>query len=155
MTKLSLNEIGHWKYPYKFDPKDYFGFLYCIENKITKQFYIGRKQFFRQGKKRSKTYGQEMPWKFYQGSSTHLKADIAKYGEENFVFEIIDLYKYRGGLNYAEAWTQMVLECMTERLDDGVTPRFINRQIAAIRWVPKEELTKRTRSFVKNLKRRY
>ena len=152
---LSRSEIGHWEYSYKFDPEQWFGFIYCIENTVTNQFYIGKKQFYHHGRKKSKTYGKEMSWKTYMSSSKHLKNDIKLLGYDNFKFDIVDLYKTRGGLNYVEAWAQMVLECMTERLEDGVTPRFYNRQISAIRWVPKEEPTTKTRNYVKNLKRRY
>lgn len=152
---LSLKEMGHWNYPNKFCPTDWYGFLYCIQNLETNQFYIGRKQFWREGKKRSKTYGKPMPWENYMSSSKHVKDDIKLLGVDKFKFDIVDLYKTRGGLNYVEAWMQMVLECMTERLDDGITPRFYNRQVAAIRWVPKETPTDKTRNYVRNLKRRY
>jgi hypothetical protein len=109
--------------------------------------YIGKKQFYHGGKKRSKTYGKEMAWRTYVGSSSHVKKDIAKYGKENFNFEIVDLYKTKGGLYYAEAYLQMVCECMT-------SDKFYNKQIAAIRFVPKEDLTKRTRSYVNKIKKR-
>ena len=151
---LSKGDIGHWEYPQKFDPTQWFGFLYCIENKATSQFYIGKKQFYHLGKKKSKTYGKEMTWRAYVGSSVHLKNDIKKYSNDNFKFEIVDLYKTKGGLYYAEAYLQMLSESMTEHKADGV-PRFYNRQIAAIRFVPKEEPSKRTRSYVNKLKKRY
>ena len=153
--QLSLDEIGHWKSKVKFNPCDYFGFLYCIHNKVTNQFYWGKKQFFHGGKKKSKTYGKEMSWRTYTGSSTHLKADIAKYGHDNFKFEIVDLYKMKGGLYYAEAYAQMLSECMTEMLEDAKTPRFYNRQIAAIRFVPKEAVTEKTKKYIKALRRKY
>ena len=151
---LSKADIGHWKYSYKFDPEQWFGFVYCIENQTTNQFYIGKKQFFHHGKKKSRTYGKEMTWRAYTGSSTNLKNDIKKFGKESFSFSIIDLYKTKGGLYYAEAYSQMLSDCMTETID-GTTPRFYNRQIAAIRFVPKEHPTKRTKTFIKNLRKKY
>ena len=138
---------GHWDYPYKFDPKDYNGFLYLIENRVNNMLYIGKKQFYHGGKKRSKTYGKEMAWRTYVGSSSHVKKDIQKYGKENFSFEIVDLYRTKGGLYYAEAYLQMVCECMT-------SDKFYNKQIAAIRFVPKEDLKRRTRSYVNKIKKR-
>jgi len=152
---LSRNELGHWEYPYKFDTDQWFGFVYCIENKTTNQFYIGKKQLWHGGKRKSRTYGKPMAWKTYTGSSTALNKDIIKYGKNNFSFEIIDLYKTKGGLYYAEAYVQMLAESMTEYLSDQETPRFYNRQIAAIRFVPKEHPSKRTKSFVNKIKKRY
>lgn len=156
MPKLSHKyDLGHWEFDRDFDSDDYFGFLYCIQNKITNQFYFGKKQFTHRGKKKSKTYGKEMKWRTYTGSSKHLNDDIKKYGKENFRFMMVDLYKTKGGLYYAEAWAQMSCEAMTARLECGEIPRYYNRQIAAIRFVPKEDLTEQTRKFVKNIKRRY
>jgi hypothetical protein len=160
MTMLSRNDIGHWQYSYRFDPTQWFGFLYVIENDVTGQFYIGKKQFFHKGKKRSKTYGKEMTWRTYIGSSTHLKADIKKYGKDNFTFKIIELYKTRGGLYYAEAYAQMLCEVMTAKKKlplNGVKgiPVSYNRQIAAIRFIPPEEPTKRTKSCINKLRKKY
>jgi hypothetical protein len=153
--QLSKDEIGHWDCKFKFNPSDVFGFLYCIHNTETNQFYWGKKQFFHGGKKKSVTYGKEMTWRTYTGSSVHLKADIAKLGHDKFIFEIVDVYSSKGGLYYAEAYSQMVSESMTEFLEDNKTPRFYNRQIAAIRFVPKEAVTERTRKYIKSLKRKY
>lgn len=154
MTMLSLGEFGHWEYPYKFDPEDWFGFVYCIENKSTNQFYIGKKQLYHRGKKKSRTYGKEMSWRTYVGSSEIVKADIKLYGKNSFKFEIVDFYKTKGGLYYAEAYLQMLSDSMTEYKSNGL-PRFYNRQIAAIRFVPKEVPTKRTKLFINKLKKRY
>jgi hypothetical protein len=151
---LSKNEIGHWEYPYKFDPEQWFGFVYCIENKATNQFYIGKKQLYHRGKKKSKTYGKEMSWRTYVGSSVHVKNDIKKYGKDAFKFEIVDFYKTKGGLYYAEAYLQMLSDCMTEYKSDG-KPRFYNRQIAAIRFVPSEAPTNRTKSYINKIKKRW
>jgi len=151
---LSTDELGHWSYPLRFDSEQWFGFIYCIENTVTKQFYIGKKQFHHGGKKKSKTYGKEMSWRTYVGSSVELKRDITKYKKENFNFEIVDLYKNKGGLYYAEAYLQMLSDCMTEYLEDNITPRFYNRQIAAIRFVPREFPTDKTKAYIKKIKKR-
>lgn len=155
MTMLSNSEIGHWNSPLKLNPEKWFGFIYCIENKTTNQFYLGKKQFWHGGKKKSRTYGKPMAWKNYTGSSSTLNSDIDKYGKINFEFDMIDLYKTKGGLYYAEAYLQMLSDSMTEYLSDGSTPRFYNRQIAAIRFVPKEPPSKKTKSFISKIKKRY
>jgi len=146
---------GHWIHNKKFEPSDWFGFVYCIENKETNQYYIGKKQFWHGGRKKAKTYGKAMSWKTYMGSSKTLKKDISKYGKSKFKFEMIDLYKTKGGLYYAEAYLQMVCGCMTEYLSDSITPRFYNRQIAAIRFVPKEFPKQSTKRYPNKLKKRY
>ena len=153
--KLSKDEIGHWETKSMFNPSKNFGFLYCIENTVTGQFYWGKKQFFHGGKKKSATYGKEMTWRTYTGSSVHLKADITLHGHDKFNFEIVDVYKTKGGLYYAEAYAQMVSESMTEMLKDGKTPRFYNRQIAAIRFIPKEAVSDTTRKYIKTVKGKY
>jgi hypothetical protein len=155
MTKLSETEMGHWEFDSQWNPEDWFGFVYCIENLTTKQFYIGKKQLWHGGKKKSKMYGKPMSWKTYVGSSVALKKDITKYKKKNFRFEIVDLFKSKGGLYYSEAYLQMLSDCMTEYLEDGKTPRFYNRQIAAIRFVPSESPSKRTKDYIKKLRKRY
>ena len=153
--QLSKDEMGHWKTKIGVNPSKAFGFLYCIHNTVTGQFYWGKKQFFHGGKKKSKTYGKEMTWRTYTGSSIHLKKDISLHGHDKFTFEIVDVYNTKGGLYYGEAYAQMVSESMTEYLEDGKTPRFYNRQIAAIRFVPKEAVTENTRKYIKSMRRKY
>jgi hypothetical protein len=155
MTLQLQNDIGHWTHSSKFNPDKWFGFVYCIENLVTQQYYIGKKQLWHGGKKKSKTYGKPMSWKTYVGSSTSLKKDIQKYGKDQFNFEIVDLYRTKGGLYYSEAYLQMLCDCMTEYLKDGKTPRFYNRQIAAIRFVPSESPSKKTKSYINKLRRKY
>jgi len=160
MTMLSEHDLGHWTlckdvkgataFKDTFDQSKYFGFLYCIKNNTTGQFYIGKKQFFHGGRKKSKTYGKEMTWRTYQGSSSHVKDDIRKLGHDKFTFEMIDLYRTKGGLYYAEAWTQMVSDAMTRTLD-GKTPESYNKQIAAIRFVPRESPKMGTRKYAVKL----
>jgi len=149
---LSKEEMGHWEFN-PFDPTKYFGFLYCISNLKTNQYYWGKKQFLHLGKKRSKTYGKEMKWRSYTGSSKQLNEDIKRYKKESFTFTIVDLYKTKGGLYYSEAYSQMVSECMTLTKSDG-TPFFYNRQIAAIRFIPKEEPTLKTKRYITSLRRK-
>jgi hypothetical protein len=150
----SKNNTGHWSSYKPFDPSEHFGFLYCIHNKEHKRFYLGKKQFFHGGKKKSRTYGKEMAWRTYQGSSVHVKNDIKQIGADKFEFEIIDLYQTKGGLYYSEAFLQMLTDSMIWHCDKGV-PKSYNRQIAAIRFVPKEIPTDRTRDYAKEIKRRY
>lgn len=155
MIKQYVDDLGHWEWSgHKFHPADYFGFTYCIENTRNNTFYIGKKQFYHKGKKKSRTFGKEMNWRGYVGSSKSLKEDIKKYGKKHFKFDMIDLYKTRGGLYYAEAYLQMATGCMVEYNEKGEA-RFYNRQIAAIRFRPTEFPTKKTVAYVNKLKKRY
>jgi len=146
-----IMRLGHWKIPKRFNPKDYLGFLYFVENKVTKQGYVGKKQFWiGRAKKKS-------AWENYSGSSKHLKEDIKKFGKENFTFEIIDLYNTKGGLYYAEVYAQVVLNCLLEHTiyKFKEIPRYYNRQIAAVKFIPKEAPTNKTIKFIQKIKDNY
>lgn len=152
---LGSKDFGHWKYTGKFRVSEQFGFVYCITRRSDGKFYIGKKQLKVQGLKKSKDYGKEKAWRFYSGSSSYLNGDIEKLGKDAFDFEIIDLYKTRGGLHYAEAYLQMVSECLTTRLPNKEQEfGSYNGQIAAIRYIPQEELTDRTRRYPAKIKRK-
>ena len=67
--------------------KDYYGFLYLIENTITGRKYIGRKIFCSEEKAQrwcKSRVTSESDWKKYYGSNDQLKADVKEHGIENF-----------------------------------------------------------------------
>lgn len=149
------DELGHWQYPRKFRISDYLGFVYCIHRIKDGKFYIGKKNLTVRGKKRSKDYGKEHKWRDYTGSSIHLNADIEELGKQEFGFEIIDLYRTRGGLYHAEAYLQMVSEALLLTMPNNNKERAsYNGQIAAIRFIPGEQLTHRTRTYPTKIRRR-
>lgn len=76
---LGLLTFGHWEMsiPY-FQPERYHGFVYCITNEQTDEFYIGKKQF-------------TLDWKTYTGSSKTLN-DRMKSEYNDFKFEIVELF---------------------------------------------------------------
>jgi len=117
------------------DPKRFFGFLYIVYNKKTKQKYVGRKQFKRYSKKKAVGYTD---WKTYKGSSKYLHQAIKDYGLTNFRFVIIHQYETRGGLTYAEANAQHKLDVLTNKLDSQEEREYYNRQIGGIKFIPKE-----------------
>ncbi|MCX8008407.1 MAG: NAD synthetase [Patescibacteria group bacterium] len=86
----------------------YYGFVYCITNKINGKKYIGRKYFYStrkksvKNKKRKRQVINESDWKTYWGSSKVLHEDIKKFGADNFVREIISLHITKGDTNYFE-----------------------------------------------------
>lgn len=129
-----MSDIGHWEYDGTLDPEANFGFVYLIHNLKTGRKYIGKKQYY--SYKKNKKF-KEMDWRGYTGSSKELNLDIETFGKGSFQFLILKECKTRGGLTYIEANMQHKLDALTERLEDG-TRVYYNKQIGAIRYVPKE-----------------
>jgi len=160
---LERDQLGHWEFSRKLDPDKHFGFLYCITSLEESRFYLGRKNFSTGGKKTKKhpktgkrvvntAYGKDTKWRSYRGSSVDLTKAITTYGEDKFHFEMIDVYNTYGGLYYAEAFLQMSTETMTRKVPGNDSCfLFYNRQIAAVRFRPKEEPTRKTRQFIDKL----
>jgi hypothetical protein len=142
------DSLGHWQVPPALShikPKQTHGFVYCIESLKTGHLYLGRKQTVHGGKKSSKLYGKETPWRTYRGSSKNLKALMIKEGAESFLFHILEYFYTRGGLNAAEIEWQVKCDCLTAKMEGTEDRLFLNGQIAAMRWVPKEFHTDETR----------
>ena len=112
------------------DIGDFFGYVYCITNKTTGKKYIGRKYFVQKrkpkGAKRRVT--SESDWKKYYGSSPELKADVSRYGKENFSREIMSLHNTLGRTNYEETKQLFLNNVLMEALDDG-SPAYYNSNI--------------------------
>lgn len=113
----------------------YYGFIYNITNNINGKQYIGRKYFFSKrrlkplaGKKRHRIKITESDWKKYNSSSKYLLADIERFGEINFKFEILSLHNNKAETNFAELKTQIYLNVL-EELDEYGNRKFINENI--------------------------
>lgn len=148
---------GHWvtsTHLLEVDPMTTHGFVYCIKNTVNNQMYIGRKNTRHFGKKSSKNYGKETNWKTYSGSSKHLTEQIKEFGKDKFKFVILEFYNTRGGLNYGEIAFQIKCDVMTARLPNGER-MFLNGQVGAVRWVPKEtrDFSDRTRELMSEAKK--
>ena len=144
MTTTTKQDLGHWSYGGPpFDPEEYFGFIYLITCKHPSEpkRYIGRKQFhqYRKGQERKVSN-----WRTYSSSSKHINNLIQELGKEYFEFEILQLFETKGGLSAGEVKVQWDLDVLTEKYPDG-TPVFLNRQIGAIKFIPKEEVNHETR----------
>lgn len=131
----AFNELGNIS--------DLFGFIYLIHNKVSGQYYIGKKQFWSErhvavkGRKNRKKVLSPSKWEKYTGSCTYLNDDIEKQGKDTFEFYIIDVFKTRGGLYYAEANLQHKFDVMYLKLDDKLR-LFYNGNIAAVKFIPRE-----------------
>lgn len=128
-------EYGHWNYDLVglFDPTDWFGFIYLIENATTGQKYIGKKQFLfkkaRQIKGRKKAFFVESDWKTYGSSSEPLLADIELFGKDNFRFTILELCSGKAELSFLEEQYQYGCGVLFEQLEDG-SRAYYNKTIA-------------------------
>ena len=94
-------------------PQDCEAFVYLITNKTNDMKYVGKKLAkFKttkpplKGKKNKRRGYKESDWREYWGSSDHLKADLEKLGEENFIREILHFCPSRGVASYLEAQEQ-------------------------------------------------
>lgn len=92
------------------DIADNYGFVYIIENVLTKRKYIGKKLFWfsktKQVNKKRKKYKVVSDWQEYYGSNEQLKKDIELQGRDNFIRTIIHLCKSKGECSYLEAKEQ-------------------------------------------------
>lgn len=140
----------HWNHSFILDVSNSFGFIYYVENKINGKKYLGKKQYY--SYKSGKKY-KESDWKKYLSSSKYLKEDIKKYGIDNFYFEILFECETRGDLTYAETNLQHKNNVLTERDEYGERVWY-NASIAAIKFIPKPEHSKETRSKMSKTKKR-
>ena len=100
--------------PFTEVPKGFAGFVYLITNKETGRKYLGRKYFTtkRKPKKGARRVTKESDWRNYWSSSIPLQEEVFN-NEDNYIREILVLYKTRGDVNYMETkllWKYNVLE---------------------------------------------
>jgi hypothetical protein len=116
------------------DWDQYEGFVYLITNTITQQKYIGRKYFWT--KQKTKIVG-ESDWRKYKSSSSYVKEEIQKYGEDVFKFEIISVHRSRQETNYAEVKEQFARNVLEAILPNGLE-EYYNHNILSRYFKPKE-----------------
>lgn len=123
MAQLTFDEIdwtggdmGHWQLGEGVELHPYvpLGFVYRITRLSDGKFYIGQKKVTRierkpplKGKVRKRIFVKQTDWRTYSGSSSELKLDIIKYGEESFKFEIIMFVDTKYELTFWELKYQM------------------------------------------------
>lgn|SRR5574337_49412 len=139
-----MDDYGHWDIDKigKFNPLDWFGFIYLITNKINGRRYIGKKNFtFKkryQLHKRSRIKYVQSDWKSYNSSCTELQNDIAKLGEENFTFEIVKLCSGKSELTLTEEELQHKHDVIRSHLPDGQYA-FYNKAIGSRHYAGAEK----------------
>jgi len=121
-----LQEIDNIKIPLHKDfETDYFGFIYKITNLKTGKFYIGKKTFIhnkrkklgkkakaalptKRGRKPSSIVTQvDSGWKEYWGSSKPLLEDIKNLGEDKFERLILCFCRNKKQLSFFEMYYQI------------------------------------------------
>ena len=122
-----------YELPENYDHKDVYGFVYLITNRATGRMYVGKKFFWSKKtlpitktRKRRKKLLVESDWKDYYGSTTYLKEEVEKQGEEMFHREILHLCKTKGECAYMEAKEQFARDVL---IDDKYYNGIINCRI--------------------------
>ena len=128
---------------------DAYGFVYKTINLKTGKFYIGKKTFLHNKKKKlTKKELAAMPvtrgrtattkieqvdsgWKDYYGSSKELVADIKTYGKENFKRIILDFCDTKKQLTYSEVFWQMTERVLfVDTYNDNILGKFYRKDFA-------------------------
>jgi hypothetical protein len=141
-TLIPLNEMV--------DFEKSFGFVYKTINLKTGKFYIGKKTFLHNKKKKlTKKELAAMPvtrgrttttkieqvdsgWKDYYGSSKELVADIKTYGKENFQRIILDFCDTKKQLTYSEVFWQMTERVLfVDTYNDNILGKFYRKDFAS------------------------
>lgn len=130
MTKWVLYSDTEFKDFIEENIEDNVGFVYRITNLEKNKKYIGKKLFskagYKQVKGKKKKIRKPSDWKNYWGSNEELKADIKKYGKNNFKREVLSLCKSKGDLSYDEAYYQFLYGVLK---DDGYYNSWIQCKI--------------------------
>jgi hypothetical protein len=131
-------------------PKNCFGFIYLIQNKKDKTFYIGKKYLYHsvkrklskknkallEGTGRKPTYEviqKESDWKIYWGSSKQLHEDVKKQGLEDFNRVILDFAFNKKQLTYLEIKHQIINNVLEDpkSLNDNILGKFFRKDFSS------------------------
>ena len=132
---------GHWIFPEKMDSQAYSGFIYVVRDNYFKQFYLGKKVY--KGS-RGKARGVESNWKRYMSSSKHLQIMFAERPKSEFDFIVLEQYKMKGAVSYAETWTLCNVEAPTKA-------EWLNVRIEPVSWSVSEAVTDRHKDRLKRV----
>jgi len=124
-------------------PEETYGFIYKISNKITGQYYIGKKQVVSVRKKnfgkkklstitdkRVKKYemvSKESDWKTYRSSNSVVKS----WNEDEIQLEILRFCKSKKSLTYYELHEQFYYNVLadTNSLNDTLIGKFFRKDL--------------------------
>lgn len=123
-----------------------YGFVYKTINLKTNKFYIGKKSFIYNKKKKlgkkelaslpitrgrnpvTKIEQVDSGWRDYYGSSKELTNDIKTYGKENFKRIILDFYDTKKQQTYFELHYQITERVLfVDSYNDNIQGRFFRK----------------------------
>lgn len=139
-----------WQYGEEYNPENYLGFVYKITNLTNGKFYIGKKYFWFNKKKKltkkqlaeqtgpgrkptTEIVKVESDWQIYWGSSKELLNDVKELGNEHFECIILQLCKTKKELTYFEIHHQCkynVLLPGTVTYNDNILGKFFRKDLA-------------------------
>jgi hypothetical protein len=116
--------MNSWLCKEEINPEQYYGFVYKIVNLETGKFYVGKKAFFHNKKKKltkkeiaehsgvgrkptTRTDKVDSGWQSYWGSSKELIADVKQLGEDKFRRFILKFAKNKKQLTFFELQQQI------------------------------------------------
>jgi len=124
---------GHWDFPEQMGGKEYIGFIYVIHDPLFGEFYIGKKHYRTAGKN---NYGLQSDWKSYVSSSKWMQKITAEGSLKSFDFIVLEQYKAKGMLTYAETWSLCAVEAPTRK-------DCHSKRIEKVQWKVSENITER------------
>lgn len=131
---------GHWEFEEPLGQNGEFGFIYLIHDNTLDKWYIGKKQFLGTGQKNK---GLPTNWQWYTSSCKELCESIKRNGKEAFSFYVLEQYRIRGSLGFAETWSICYVEALANR------DKWYNGLINKVSWNVKEGITARHKSRLK------
>ena len=127
----------------------YYGFVYIITNLETNRFYIGKKAFIHNKKKKltkkeiaehtgagrkptTRVNKVDSGWKSYYGSSKELLADVKLLGEDKFERVIIHFAKNKKQLTFLELQEQIVHNVLftDNSYNDNIAGKYFRKDFA-------------------------
>ena len=138
-----------WNYWDEYNPEDYLGFVYKITNLTDGKFYIGKKYFWYNKKKKltKKQLAEQTgpgrksafeivkvksDWETYWGSSKELIKDVKELGGDHFECIILKLCKTKKQLTYYEMHYQCKHECLVcpnLTYNDNILGKFFSKDL--------------------------
>jgi len=125
---------------------DEYGFIYKITNLETGKYYIGKKAFFHNKKKKltkkeiaeqtgpgrkatTRVDQVDSGWKSYWGSSKELLADVKRLGEDKFERLILKFAKTKKQLTYYELESQILHNALFDSTsyNDNILGKFFKK----------------------------
>lgn len=122
---------GHWRFEEQMG--NGVGFIYVIRDRILDRFYLGKKLYRGTG---VKNQGVESNWRKYMTSSATMAFEFKEREKAEFDFIVLEEYRTKGTLSYAETWTLCHVEAPTSNV-------WYNKRIEKISWKVSEPISER------------